>query len=268
MCVCVLISIIIVLDDIIKHRRKDTKAKTVQDKRRAQLKSTKKTTQQPSAAQKSVGRGKAAKQALLEKRRGLRQNAKPTKMEVDDQVGKQKKKDDKVKKGGQQQQQKKKNQPNLNKQQMKSFRDTERKASSLMKIAEQAVEKAKEGKNNGSTAAKNRPPTRKAIDAAVAALQLAGYSPPDGMKMVIKLESANSGASGSGGGNVHNRDRKAQAGSVKQTPKKKQQQNKPRQTGSTNQQGRNDGYRQARQGGRSARFRGGNSRPGERYLDR
>lgn len=216
----------------------------VQDKRKAQLKTTKKGTQQPSATQKSVGKSKAAKQALADKRRGLRNNAKPTQMEVDSQVGKQKKKDDRAKKGAQLQKKKQ----TLNKEQMKTFRETERKATTLMKIAEQAVEKAKEGKPGGNTAAKNKPPTRKAIDAAVAALQLAGYTPPEGMKMVIKLEESNLG--GGRSGNERGRN---------QNQSKTGKQNRAGQSGNTP-PGRNDNYRQARQGERNAQFRGGRGR--------
>ena len=188
-------------------------------------------TEQPTTTQKSVGKSKASKQAVVNQRRGLRNRKKPTAMEVAKEVNKQKKKDTVMKKKSEKQKKQVNSRKNLSKAQLKIIRETESKATSLTRIINEAVNKASAGKSNRNVAP-DRPPSKKAVNAAVAALQLAGYKPPDGMKMVIKLEHSNADSRGN-----------------ESAQQRQQQTSGKNQQGNRGGNGRNDGYRQARKGG-------------------
>jgi len=238
---------IVLADDIIASRRKQSRSvKTQQNRRKNQVNKKSVTSTTATATQKAVGRAKASKQAAADKRRGLRGSNKPSAMEVGDQVNRQKKKDFKKKKVVNSIAKKKGNQPNndkklsnMSKEQREAFRQTERQANSLKKIAEKAISKAKEKPINNRRRNGNHAPSKEAVNAAVAALQLSGYRAPEGMKMVIKFE--------------QNSDR----GDGRYTkPAAPRSTNKGRGAKPSMQtRSRNDGYQQARRGGGGTRGR-------------
>lgn len=241
------------LDDLIKNRRETAKTDRKKGKKTDILPSG-----TPNAVQKSTGKGKAAKQALVNKRRGLQKSNKPTKMEIDDEVNRQKQKSNNAKATARNKAKKAKdaNKPVLTKEQQKRAQETERKANQLMKIAQEAVEKAANGKAQPAPKTTARPPSKKAVKAAVDAMNLAGYHAPDGMRMVVKFEPMD-------GNTDYNNDNRS-------PPRRFQEQQQQRQTP----RGRRQMARNQRGNGRSStdeyrnRRRQGNGQRGPRFLER
>lgn len=245
------------LDDIIANRKKQSRSiKTQQNRRKNQVNKKSVASTTATATQKAAGRAKASKQAAADKRRGLRGSNKPSAMEVGDQVNRQKKKDFKKKKVANSIVKKKRNQPsndmkqaNMSKEQREAFRQTERQANSLKKIAEKAISKAKEQPMNNRRRNENHAPSKEAVNAAVAALQLSGYRAPEGMKMVIKFEQ-NNGSQKIGYGQPHRGDGRYSKPAAPRSTNRGRGAKPSMQTRS-----RNDGYQQARRGGGGTRGR-------------
>lgn len=110
---------------------------------------------------------KAKKQAALEARRGMRSSAKPTQKEVAFQL-----------------------EQELAKKKQKEMKTDTNKLRRKSTAAQAVASVVKKGKQNVIPPSMTRPPTRKAINAAITAMENAGFKVPDGMQMIISFAPA------------------------------------------------------------------------------
>jgi len=173
------------LDDLIQSRRNESKERK-RESVKAGITKTKKT---PTKADAIVGKGKAKRTAAQANRRGIVSSEKPTSMQVEKETYRQQRK---TQGPGRFPREAKTSQSH-------SEADVRSKARALQNNKRQG----------GSAGTDNpRPPTKKALNAAVRAMNDAGYSVPRGMQMVVSFAPApnnqggrgNAGRGGRGGG--------------------------------------------------------------------
>jgi hypothetical protein len=150
-------------DDMIKNRRQ-------QDK-----KPKKAAPKAVTNADKSVGTSKAKRKAALDARRGISKSSKPTKAQIDEEIKKQVQKKAAV-------QSKKRNpvfdSPPVKAEQRRQKREAARSGAATIVSGS--------GKSQRVTTI-GRPPSKKAIRAAMTAMEAVGFKIPEGCKMVISF---------------------------------------------------------------------------------
>mmetsp|Transcript_30515 Transcript_30515/g.46228 ORF Transcript_30515/g.46228 Transcript_30515/m.46228 type:complete len:229 (-) Transcript_30515:724-1410(-) len=152
------------LDDMIKQRR---------------TKST--NNRKASAVDKTVGRGRAKRQAAANARRGISDSKKPSKMEVDKEVKRETRRTARNAKNKPQPGRKPKSEAVIKtkaKQDKKRKQENKKKGSGDLAIPPTWI---------GGT---RRPPSKKAVTAAVEAMKDSGFTVPKGMQMVISFAPA------------------------------------------------------------------------------
>eukprot|EP00565_Helicotheca_tamesis_P006576 CAMPEP_0185734296 /NCGR_PEP_ID=MMETSP1171-20130828/22049_1 /TAXON_ID=374046 /ORGANISM="Helicotheca tamensis, Strain CCMP826" /LENGTH=225 /DNA_ID=CAMNT_0028404255 /DNA_START=46 /DNA_END=726 /DNA_ORIENTATION=+ len=170
------------LDDIISNRRKEAKQQD-KNKKRGNVKAQ--TPKKPTTAQKAVGSGKAKKAATARARRGIAPSAKASNMDVEKEIYRQARRP--------------RNQQGAGGRGGPNNRRSRRIADVKVKQKVQAEKKKQNAKKGQSNKVTTRPPTKKALKAAVSAMTGAGYKPPEGMQMVISFAPAPAGNKGGGG---------------------------------------------------------------------
>lgn len=152
------------LDDMIKQRR----AKPNRNNKKT------------STVDRTVGRGRAKRQAAANARRGISDSKKPSKMEVEKEVSRE------TRRSGRNQ----KNNPQAGRKQ---------KSEAAIKAKEKQDKRRKQGNKKGSGETEipptwiggtRRPPSKKAVTAAVEAMKESGFTVPKGMQMVISFAPA------------------------------------------------------------------------------
>mmetsp|Transcript_10353 Transcript_10353/g.28488 ORF Transcript_10353/g.28488 Transcript_10353/m.28488 type:complete len:233 (-) Transcript_10353:200-898(-) len=142
------------LDDMIKSRRQE------------QQKSTRAAAKKPATAVRSIATGRAKRAAAVNARRGIASSATPKKADVKREIARQEKKT------------------------VKAKQINQKKASGGRVKVPTNSRKAKKDAGKGAASANAvfvRPPTKKAIKAAVSAMEGAGYQVPNGMQVVVSL---------------------------------------------------------------------------------
>jgi len=159
-------------DDMIKNRRRSTRSTTT---RRAAAR-------KPTAADKAAGRQRATRTAKINARRGIQQNAngKPSAMEIEREVYRQTRMSNTPNKGKKKGTRSRKE----SNQQVKARKQT--KAQQKKK----AQQKAAASVPSTWVAGTRRPPSKKAVNAAVTAMTDAGFKVPKNMQMVISFAPA------------------------------------------------------------------------------
>jgi hypothetical protein len=150
------------LDDMIKDRRKE------------QQQASKKGAKKPATSDRTVAAGRAKRAAAVKARRGLSQTKAPNQMEIEREVYRQSRKTAAAKERGE----KKATQGRLPAN------------SSTRRVA--GRKKGNDAKPSGTPPASfgGRTPSKKAVTAAVQAMEGAGFKVPDGMQVVIALAPA------------------------------------------------------------------------------
>jgi hypothetical protein len=162
-------------DQLIANRRKEAEAKPA----------PKKVSKTVSNTDRSVATSRAKRSAAMDKKRGMRQESKPSAMQVDNEVSKQvrktvtaKAKKQAMAKGGSVKVVMARNTPRRERQEAARAGATARKAKTG---GREKVEAA---------ASLSRPPSKKVVTAAVNAMEEKGFSIPSGMQMVISFAPA------------------------------------------------------------------------------
>ena len=164
------------LDDMIKNRRSVT---------------PKATARKVSTADKAVAKGKAARNAGANARRGITKENKPTAMEVEREITRQSKMSVNNRAGNQ----KKETQPAKVAQRTRRVADVKIKVKN--DVQKQQTKQNNQKNNNNPISppptwigGTRRPPSAKAVTAAVSAMQANGFKVPKGMQMVISFAPA------------------------------------------------------------------------------
>lgn len=164
---------------MIKNRRKSARTAT----RRAAAR-------KPTAADKAAGRQRATRTAKINARRGIQQDTqgKPTAMDIEREVYRQTRMNNtpaKEKTGGRQPRSRKDSAAQV-KARKQQKNETKKKAAA----AQQNKKKGKDAAVPTWVAGTKRPPSKKAVNAAVNAMSNAGFKVPQGMQMVISFAPA------------------------------------------------------------------------------
>jgi hypothetical protein len=168
-----------ITDQLIAHRRKEAEPKPP---------APKKVSKSVSNTDRSVATSRAKRGAAMDKRRGQGQESKPTAMQVDNEVSKQVKKTVTAKA--------KKQATATTKGSVKTVKVLAKGTTRRERQeATRAVSTARKGKNERrekveSSGTMTRAPTKKAVTAAVTAMEQKGFSIPQGMQMVISFAPA------------------------------------------------------------------------------
>eukprot|EP00541_Cyclophora_tenuis_P006264 CAMPEP_0116550388 /NCGR_PEP_ID=MMETSP0397-20121206/5401_1 /TAXON_ID=216820 /ORGANISM="Cyclophora tenuis, Strain ECT3854" /LENGTH=243 /DNA_ID=CAMNT_0004075217 /DNA_START=41 /DNA_END=772 /DNA_ORIENTATION=+ len=165
------------LDDMIKSRRRSQR--------------TTKSSKSASPADKAIGRSKANRQAKLNAKRGLRTDSKATSMEIEKEVYRQSRKSPTNRTPTNN------NSSSTNNKNRRSRRVADQRVKAKNETKKQQQKTKNNGNNKNDPAVPpawiggtRRPPSKKAITAAVSAMQGAGFKVPKGMQMVISFAPA------------------------------------------------------------------------------